>query len=119
MARDRYPYLPFYMTDFRHSRAVQAMTWEQRGRYVWAWEDSWRSETPGVATEDEWRTWLGYSPKKWKKTREIFAKCFRIENENVWIQERLREEWELIAIKRMRLSDNGKRGNESRWRDTG
>ncbi len=88
--RDRPPSFQFYPRDFMGDPDVQALTWEQRGRYVWALCCSWMSESPGVATEDQWRVWMQYTPSQWTKNRGALAECFAQGEEGMWIQERMR-----------------------------
>lgn len=90
MARDRAPSFQFYPRDFMADPAVQAMTWDQRGRYVWALSCSWLTDAPGVATEDQWREWMRFTKRQWEGQRERFAACFDTDG-NVWTQKRLKQ----------------------------
>lgn len=115
MARDRFPFMPFYLSDFAHSEAVFGMTWDERGRYVWSWTETWPTDRPGVAHESTWRIWMRYTPKQWERHRKAISKAFTVHPDGTWVQERIREEAEKLRLKRTRLSVIGKAGNDRRW----
>jgi len=69
---------------------TRLMTRDERCRYMEALMHSWLEESYGVATEDQWRRWLGYTAKVWERERSRFAPRFQIEGD-VWTQKRLFE----------------------------
>lgn len=90
MSRNKAPSFQFYPRDYMADPDVQAMSWEQRGRYHWALCCSALSGTPGVADEVEWRSWMGYTEAEWMPVCAVHARCFRIAG-TVWTQVRLKE----------------------------
>lgn len=89
MARaERPPSFQFYPKDFRADADVQAMTFDQRGRYIWALCASWDTESPGAATEDQWRRWMQYTVQEWPDHRDAVLACFKVEGDT-WLQERM------------------------------
>ncbi len=91
MSRERPPSFQFYPRDFMADDAVQAMEWDQRGRYVWALCCSWMSDVPGVASEDQWRRWMGYTARQWAKARDAMVRPFLVLEDGSWRQKRMDE----------------------------
>lgn len=106
MARERAPSFQFYPRDFMADPAVQALTWEQRGRYVWALSCSFLSESPGRATEDQWRIWMGYKASQWDRNKVAMRNCFTVEGES-WVQKRMAAEREDQAARFRQASSGG------------
>jgi uncharacterized protein YdaU (DUF1376 family) len=104
---ERPPSFQFYPRDFRADPAVEAMTFDQRGRYVWALCASWLTDTPGVASEDQWRRWLGYGPRKWSAHRSTFESCFDTSRKDAWVQKRMAAEREAQKDRFMQASKGG------------
>lgn len=92
------PWYRWSPRDFLAHPAVVAMEREQRWRYREALDFSWLSETPGIATEDQWRKWLGYNLEQWSTAREAFICAFEV-NEPHWIQKRLADEHAHATLK--------------------
>lgn len=90
MAGNRAPAFQFYPRDFMADPAVQRLTWDQRGRYVWALCCSALTDTPGIAMESDWAAWMGYDAAEWHAVREAHSRCFKVAGER-WIQSRLSE----------------------------
>ena len=88
MAKDRPPSFQFYPRDFRADAAVEAMTFDQRGRYIWALCASWDTDTPGRATEDQWRRWMHYGADEWALARDSLVIAFHVEGD-MWVQKRM------------------------------
>lgn len=84
------PSYQWYPRDFRAEPAVDAMTFDQRGRYQWALDASWLTQTYGVAPEDEWRTWMHYTPEQWAEVRNVYLPCFRVRPNGLWVQKRMK-----------------------------
>lgn len=91
MSKDRPPSFQFYPRDFMADPDVQALSWEERGRYLWALCCSALSDTPGRAPEADWMRWMGYEPEAWAAHREAHRRCFKA-GPGVWVQRRLSEE---------------------------
>lgn len=89
-AKDRPPAFQFYARDYMADPGVQALTWEQRGRYTWALCCSWESGTYGVATEDQWRKWMRYGPAAWLRVRDLFRVLYTVDADEIWNQRRMR-----------------------------
>jgi uncharacterized protein YdaU (DUF1376 family) len=93
---------------------VQVMNFEQRGRYHWALCCSWGTPTPGIASEDAWRTWMGYSGAEWAAHRGTFAPCFKA-RAGGWVQERLRATAAAARRRDSAASAKGRQGAYARW----
>ena len=97
---------------FRSDPAVYNMTREQRWRYRDAIDDSWLSEEPGVASEDQWRAWMGFTMSEWPMIRDYFAPAFiQTTDRNgseLWCQRRLMEEHMLATSVSRARSAGGK-----------
>ncbi len=131
-AADRAPSVQWYPRDWMADPDVLALTWDQRGRYHWAWCCSLMTKTPGIATESQWKCWMGYSDAEWMLARDAHSACFRILHDGVWVQMRTvysrREQRRRYAdsmrggTERMRRltpeqrSDLARRAAQSRWR---
>lgn len=101
MAKDGLTSRPWYRwspRDFLADPTVASMEREQRWRYREALDFSWLSQTPGIAIEDQWRKWLGYTPEQWSTAREAFICAFEV-NEPHWIQKRLADEHAHATLK--------------------
>ena len=63
MAKDssgrKLPWFKLWTKDFMADPVVQALTWSQRGRFLWGCMCSWETDTPGVAYETDWLAWFG------------------------------------------------------------
>lgn len=116
MAKDeKCPWFPFYGDDWIASMAEMGWSFDQAGRYVNALALSWRSDTPGVNDEDAWRRWFQLTPKQWEKQRDVIALAFTITESGGWVQERLREEWEKVLVRRNRAANGAAKTNGKRW----
>lgn len=73
--------------------AVQAMTYDERGRYVGVIAMLYRCPKPGRATEEQVRRWSRYDARSWKRHREVFAEAFKIQADGTWVQARVVREW--------------------------
>ena len=93
---------------------VQLLSHDMRGRYVWGLCCSFLSDTPGVADEDTWRQWMGYSPIEWKRVREKHARCFRVEG-STWTQKRMFEDRQQQQGRYERASQAGSKAAIARW----
>lgn len=115
MAKDRPPSYQWYPRDFRAEPAVDAMTFDQRGRYHWALDASWLTETYGVAPEDQWRQWMHYTPAEWEIARAVFLPCFKQVIGGVWIQARMQQERKAQIERRKPAQKGAAVTNEKRW----
>ena len=115
MARDRAPAFLYYPRDYLADGAVQAMSFDQQGRYWRAISLSWDTETPGIAPEDQWRRWMAYSPSKWSANRETMAAAFHIPGDGTWVQKRLVLEKNAQRERIRRAGAGAKKSNELRW----
>ena len=116
MARtDRAPSFQFYPRDYLADSAVQAMSFDEQGRYIRALCFSWDTPTPGEALEDQWRRWMCYSEARWKAHREIMRAAFREGPEGVWLQHRMQVERSQQIDRRERAQEGAKQTNLKRW----
>lgn len=112
------PYLKLYAADLMTDPHVVVLTWDQRGRYLWALMHSWASDTPGVATVSRWALWLGYSGREWERNRAMFEPLFVEGNEpGQWVQKRLLAEYTEAVVKGKVNADAGKIGAAMRWKN--
>lgn len=114
MARNRPPSFQFYPRDFRSDSAVDAMTFDQRGRYVWALCASWESASPGTAGEEQWRLWMKYTPKQWVNNRDIMSQAFSQDDAGNWIQKRMVEEREAQRVRYEQAAKGARIANAQR-----
>lgn len=112
--KDRAPSFQFYPRDFMSDPDVQALSWDQRGRYVWALCCSHMSECPGVATESQWRQWMGYTAAQWNRNKDAMRRCFRVECDK-WVQERMLKEREEQRARYEQAVKAGSKGGKKRW----
>lgn len=107
MAKDRPPSFSMYPAPWFQD--TRLMTRDQRCRYFEALLHSWSEECYGVAPEDQWRRWLGYTEKQWPKVREVYAIRFRIDG-MMWTQKKLLE----VRAEQLVNRDKAARGGISR-----
>lgn len=114
MAKDsggeRMPWMKIWVRDLMGDPEVQALSWDQRGRYLWGLMGSWESETPGVATCTEWLRWMGL----YLQDAGPFMHLFQIDGD-VWVQRRLKREFESAVNLKTVRSGAGSRGNEVKY----
>ena len=104
------PSFQFYPRDWIVD--TRNLTRDQRCRYWDALCDSWVSRSYGVATEDQWREWLGYSAEEWPAVREIYARMFKVRR-GLWVQQRMHDERLSQMRRHERASAGGKLAQES------
>ena len=128
MARDGLTKRPWYRWspgEFLTDPAVAAMTRRQRMEYREALDLSWLSETPGIATPDQWRKWLGYGVDAWGDSASTckdgicmcFSEAFKPQPDGTWIQKRLREEYLHATRVSRQAADNVSKGRYGRTTD--
>lgn len=105
--RPWYPWNPgAYMTD----AAVLSMSRRQRLEYREALDLSWLSETPGLATPDQWRKWLGYSVEAWGTCQagvcNDFAPAFKPQPDGKWLQKHMHSLYLRATEKSRTASEN-------------
>ena len=112
---ERAPSFQFYPADWLSDPAVDAMSFEQQGRYFRSLCMSWQTDSPGVAAESQWQKWMCLSDEEWTTQRAIFSAAFRVSSSGSWTQKRLALDRKLQKIRRS-LSQNGAAlTNEKRW----
>lgn len=88
----RAPSFPLYYQDALADPALDAMTFDQYGRFWRAVFMSWNTDTPGVALEHTWRLWMKYTPAQWVRVRATIGEAFKIDEvTGVWTQKRAKE----------------------------
>jgi uncharacterized protein YdaU (DUF1376 family) len=92
------------------------MSREQRWRYRDSLDFSWMSgEVPGVDSESQWMSWLGYTDDEWKSVRHIFMRAFKVDGDT-WTQKRLHDEFLHATDKsRKAVESVGKRWDGHRY----
>ena len=114
----RLPWFKMWTRDMMADPTVQRLTWEQRGRYVWALMCSWETERPGIAMEDTWAEWMGYKSAEddaFDEYRSLF-KTHPGYGDYVLVQSKLSKEFEISRAERAKHSIAGRSGAEARWR---
>ena len=118
-ADDRAPSIQYYPRDWMADPAVQALSWDERGRFHWAWSSSLLTDRPGIAAEDQWRRWMGYSEDEWPAHREAHRACFRVRRDGVWVQARTVAEREAQKNRREKSRKGAATTNDKRWGKVG
>src|SRR6185369_7671752 len=121
MAKDsngnRLPWFKMWAKDLMADPAVQALSWERRGRYLWALLCSWESDRPGDAMPEDWGRWMGYSGEAWDAVESEYSPLFgqHEQFEDVWVQKRLRAEYMAVRTEVDKKSASGRNANAIRW----
>lgn len=113
----RLPWFKLWTRDFMADPNVQALNWDQRGRFAWALMCSWESETPGTALGDDWAKWMGFKDT-YDEGFEPFEALFKTHPDfgvNVLVQSKLAKEYEISRSERSRQSIAGRAGADARW----
>lgn len=95
-----------WIVDTRH------LTRDQRCRYWDALCDAWVSRSYGVASEDQWRQWLGYTAEEWPSERVTYLRLFKVRGDR-WTQQRMHSERQSQMRRHERASAGGKLAQES------
>jgi uncharacterized protein YdaU (DUF1376 family) len=90
---DRAPSFQWYPADYLADPAVDALTFDEQGRYFRALCMTRLARTPGRAPEDQWRLWMRYTAEEWCEHRDRMSRCFRVQSDGVWIQKRTLNDW--------------------------
>jgi hypothetical protein len=102
--------MPLWYRDLKSDPEVQALSWEQRGRYLWALLSAWDSGCGGVAEPEVWLRWMETD----MADVAIYERLFQSED-GLWTQKRLAAEWaEAVRIKQVRARVS-QLGNAVRW----
>ena len=116
-AGNRLPWFKMWAKDLMADPAVQALSWERRGRYLWALLCSWEGDHPGEAVPLDWGRWMGYSTEAWDAVESEYIELFgkHEEYEDVWVQKRLRAEYRAVRAEVDKKSASGRNANAIRW----
>ena len=114
-ANGRAPSFQFYPRDYMADPDVQALSWEQRGRYHWSLCCSAITETPGVAPESDWARWMGYEAGEWVAVRDLHARCFDTSREGVWVQQRMSDDRKAQERRYQQARKGARATNRARW----
>ena len=108
---DRFPWFPFYAADWRLSRAVRAMTPEQRGGYIEllcvAWDDGTRE--PSLQSSDAYLAQMSGLGRRWRIAGAPIRACF-VERDGRLCSDKLTKIWEIQRAKYELRSDAGRLG---------
>jgi len=89
MPRDqRAPSFQFYPADWLSDPAVDALSFDEQGRYFRALCMTRMARTPGRAPEGQWREWMRYTADEWPEHRDRLSRCFRVQPDGIWTQKR-------------------------------
>lgn len=108
-----HPWLRWAPAEFYADPAVIAMTQEQRWRYRDSLDSSWMTDTPGEASESQWRRWLGVTPARWPEVRDAYAAAFVVVGDN-WVQKRLLAEFQNVMKNRHAKAESGRKSAAAR-----
>jgi len=118
MAKDsagrKLPWFKLWPRDFMSDPVIQAMSFDKRGRFIWACMCSWETDTPGMATEDQWRKWLGYSWEGWEANHLDYP-LIPGDMGALLVQKRLLYEFQQTRQEMERRSNAGLTGARARW----
>ena len=88
------------------------LTNEQRGRLWDAIPAIWLADKATGATEDEWRTALGYLPSQWRDVREAWA-ALLLKDDGTWRIQAFSDEALRQESVSMSRQETGRRGGEA------
>lgn len=112
---ERPPSFSFYPADWLADAAVEAMSFDEQGRYWRAVCMSWQTNHPGIALEDQWRRWCRYASREWPKHRSALAAAFVLCPDEVWIQKRTVETRLEQLARRSAAQAGAAKTNGKRW----
>lgn len=98
---DRFPWYPHYVADWRLSRAVRQMSYEQRGMYRELMDVAWGDGTvePCLMDDDGWiAKELGVVASRWKKVGPAIRACWESRDGKLY-SPRLSKAWEIQRAK--------------------
>lgn len=102
------PWYRWNVRDFYGDPAVAALDREERWRYRDALDAAWQWDEPAVGTEDDWREALDYAPEEWKSHRRKLMRCLKKwDSTGLWVQKRLRAEYEHATSKSRQAAQAG------------
>ena len=108
---DRFPWFPLYAADWRLSRAVRAMTPEQRGGYIElltvAWDDG--IEEPSLPEDDATLAKMSDLGARWAKVGAPIRACFVARDGRLY-NEKLSHIWEVQRARYAIKSEAGRLG---------
>jgi uncharacterized protein YdaU (DUF1376 family) len=93
------------------------MSHEERGRFADVLSQTWATRSPGLYTEEQLRSWAGYTAAEWEHSRERFLACHLLRPKGLWVHPATRAE---ALASRMRISRAKKAARnavQKRWRD--
>lgn len=109
---DRFPWYPHYVADWRLSRSVRQMTYEQRGMYRELMDVAWGDGTvePCLTDDDRWiANELAVPLSRWKKVGGAVRVCWEARDGKLY-SPRLSQAWEVQRTKYELRSQAGKLG---------
>lgn len=101
---------PFFFRDWLSDPDVRALGHDRRGRLLDSLCFTWGTTRTGMCTEDQLRSWLGYSAEEWPEHRDAFLAIWRPRRDGMLVQKRALR---LRAEQKRRWkasSENGKKG---------
>lgn len=116
-------YQPWNEDEFSGDLLVSSMTPVQRWMYRTLLQKAFFHKTRPDLPADDTILWMlagCESIDQWNQNKSVVLNMFQIDErdgEQVYIQKRLRQDWERLTQKRENMSDAGKRGAANRWNE--
>ena len=85
---DRAPSFLFFPADWLADAVVDGMSFDEQGRYLRALCMTWQTPTPGIAPEEQWRSWMKFTEPEWRDHRERMSMAFQVRPDGTWVQKR-------------------------------
>ena len=109
------PAFQFYAGDFLSDLKVATMSMEERGVYITLLAYAWLEE--GLPQDEKKLARLCGNPKNFVKTWEVVSECFYIDEDDRLKNPKMEEIRETLHSYKKKMSDAGKKGMESRWKN--
>tara|TARA_Y100000004_G_scaffold84349_1_gene94679 strand:+ start:3260 stop:4120 length:861 start_codon:yes stop_codon:yes gene_type:complete len=109
------PAFQFYAGDFLSDLKVATMSMEERGVYITLLSYAWLEE--GLPQDINKLARLCGNPKNFSKTWEVVGECFYIDEDDKLKNPKMEEIRETLQSYKKKMSEAGKKGMESRWKN--
>lgn len=115
----RFPYFPFYVSDFISDSKVEAMATIEIGAYVLLLCKAWRENPPGTLPDDDnlLARWAKLSDSVWLEHKSYIMGPFVLKN-GKWHQKRMKEEAKKMLARFKERSKSGQKGAKKKWDKT-
>ena len=110
------PAFQFYAGDFLSDLKVATMSMEERGVYITLLSYCWLEE--GLPQDKNKLARLCSNPKNFNKLWDVVGECFYIDEDDLKYKNKKMEEIRMtLSSYKKKMSDAGKKGMESRWKN--